>query len=424
MSKAPEQKPLRVVSLTAENIKRLKAVTIKFDGPMVQIVGENGQGKTSVLDALWWSLGGKDNIQSTPIRRGAEQARIRVDLGEIVITRTFEAVDQSSYTTKLVVESAEGARFPSPQTMLDKLFGTLTFDPLEFAGKPAAEQAKMLRALVPNFDFEAAEAANRSDFEKRTDLGRDLKRHDGAMSAVVVPEGTPDEPVDDEALASELEKAVEHNAEIERRIERRASVAKGIPEARAAIVAMRVEADKQEAALDETEKKLADAAPLPEPVDVEALRARHREARAKNAGVAAKRQRKIHEDAAAGLKVQIDGLSKLIDGRKEEMARAVAEVDMPVLGLAFGATEVTLGGIPFEQASDAERLRVSTAVAMALNPRLRVIRVRDGSLMDAKTMKVMAEMAKDEGYLVIVERVEPVKGVGVVVEIEDGGVKT
>lgn len=54
---------MKVISLQAENVKRLKAVAIAPSDNLVEITGKNAQGKTSVLDALWWALAGKDAQQ-------------------------------------------------------------------------------------------------------------------------------------------------------------------------------------------------------------------------------------------------------------------------------------------------------------------------------------------------------------------------
>ena len=80
---------MKIISLEAENYKRLKAIEITPDGNTVVIAGRNAQGKTSVLDAIWAALGGREgNKASKPIREGAETAKVRVDLGDIVVTRT------------------------------------------------------------------------------------------------------------------------------------------------------------------------------------------------------------------------------------------------------------------------------------------------------------------------------------------------
>ena len=59
-------------------------------------------------------------------------------------------------------------------------------------------------------------------------------------------------------------------------------------------------------------------------------------------------------------------------------------------------------------------------MAMALNPKLRVIRILDGSLLDADNLALITEMAAGADFQVWVERVADGSGVGVV--IEDGSV--
>jgi hypothetical protein len=76
-----------------------------------------------------------------------------------------------------------------------------------------------------------------------------------------------------------------------------------------------------------------------------------------------------------------------------------------VPGLALGESGPTFNGVPLSQASGAERLRVSVAIGLALNPRLRVLLVRDASLLDENSLRLVAEMAQDAGAQVWLERV-------------------
>jgi hypothetical protein len=92
-----------------------------------------------------------------------------------------------------------------------------------------------------------------------------------------------------------------------------------------------------------------------------------------------------------------------------------------VPGLGFDDDGVTYNGVPFSQCSSAEQLRVSLGVAMALNPRIRVLRITDGSLLDAENLAVIEEMADLQDFQVWIERVAEDGEVGVV--IEDGAVK-
>jgi hypothetical protein len=90
------------------------------------------------------------------------------------------------------------------------------------------------------------------------------------------------------------------------------------------------------------------------------------------------------------------------------------------LPLGFDDTGVLLNGIPFKQASGAEQLRASLAMAIALNPALRVIRIADGSLLDSEGLKLVGDMASAHDYQVWIEVVSDGDGFGFM--IEDGEV--
>src|ERR1700682_607636 len=109
---------MKIIALQAENIKKLVAVEIRPDGNLVQIKGKNGQGKTSVLASIWWALSGQANIQGNPIRQGENKAKIRLDMGEVVVTRTFKKYKEGHTTSSITVENAEGTAIKQPQTML------------------------------------------------------------------------------------------------------------------------------------------------------------------------------------------------------------------------------------------------------------------------------------------------------------------
>ena len=114
---------MKIIHLQVENFKRLKAIDITPEGSVVKITGKNAQGKSSVLDAIWGALGGGKALPTEPIRQGETQARIRVELDDLVVTRTF--TPGNSY---LKVETKDGASYKSPQAILDKLVGRLSFD--------------------------------------------------------------------------------------------------------------------------------------------------------------------------------------------------------------------------------------------------------------------------------------------------------
>lgn len=426
---------MRIISLQAENLKRLVAVEITPDGALVEITGKNGAGKTSVLDAIWWALAGTADIQAEPIRKGEEKAVIRLDLGDLKVTRRFNRQEDGTFTTSLTVENAEGARYPSPQAMLEALVGELTFDPLEFTRKSSREQFESLKRLVPGVDFAEVERANRSDYEERTVVNRRARELGALVANLPAGDDAPTEPADETALIAELENAGEANAALERRKANRETfvfeteskeqgvkiLRTRIEIARKEIEKLVAEADADEAECLERRKKIEAAEPLAAPIDTTAIRKKIDEAKRANFAYGAANRRKELEAEARTAEAKSDALTKAIDDRNAEKQKAVASAELPVPGLGFGDDLVLLGGVPFDQASDAEQLRASIAIAGAMNPKLRVLRVRDGSLLDAESMALLAEFAAERDLQVWIETVQ--SGRPGAILIEDGRVK-
>lgn len=400
---------MKIVRLEAENFKRLKAVEIAPGGNIVEITGKNGAGKTSVLDAIWAALGGKDAAPPVPIRKGEEEARISLDLGELKVIRKFRAQENGAFTTSLVVESSEGARFPSPQGVLDALVGSLTFDPLAFQRMDAKGQFATCRAFVPDVDFVKIEQLNRGDFERRTDVNRKIRDLKGELAALPnYPSDLP-ESVDLAGLEEKLATAGEHNAEI---VQRRANRERA--EARLA------EIDTELARLGGEKadilKRLQDAPALPAPIDTAEVRAQLEEARGVSEMISGARRRRELEERISTEEEAEKALTASMDTRKKEAAEAVAAAKMPIPGLGFGDGLVLLNGVPFEQASDAEQLRASIAIAAAMNPRLKIVRVRDGSLLDADAFTVLEAFAAEHDLQIWIETVASGRSHAVLIE--------
>lgn len=416
---------MHIISLTAENIKKLRAVEIKpGDKHVVQVTGANGQGKSSVLDAIYFALGGTANLPSQPIRKGEEKAFVKLDLGEIVVTRKFSAEG----TTTLTVEASNGARFPSPQKMLDDLLGTLTFDPLAFMRETPKQQLEILRGLVKlEVDVDALNAKSKEAYELRTSLNREIKALEAQAQAITYPPDTPEEPVDVMALVTKLQEAGKVNALLEKRKASRDQAEREITHLEQRAAQMREEQQrlekeiaKLEADAKALEERLKTAEPLPEPMDTQALQEKVSEASAINRAVEAKNrqsqiviQLRIKRDAS-------EACTETMDLNAKAVKEAIEKAPMPVQGLTFGEGEVIYNGLPLAQAGDAEQLQISTAIAMSGNPKLKVLRIKDGSLLDEHSLAILESMAEASDYQIWLERVDTSGKVGVV--IEDGAV--
>jgi hypothetical protein len=421
---------MKIVNLVAENFKRLRAVEITPDGNLVEIRGKNGEGKSSVLDAIMCAFGGADVLPSKPIRRGAETARIEVDLGEIIVTRKFTAAGST-----VVITAASGARFRSPQHTLDELVGAIAFDPLEFTRLAPAKQLLSLRQLVRlDVDIDALDGLNARDYEKRTEINRDARKLRGQASGIQYPADLPSAPIDVAALTGALAQAGKDNATLERRKARRESMAaeaagnrltaKGhrerVEKLRKEAEELESKAEDLESTAAEFERAMADAAPLPDPVDTADLVTALETARTTNAHLEAKGRRETLEAEAAALEGRSADLTAAMDERTQAKTAAIAAATMPVEGLSFGDGEVLFDGIPLDQASQAQKIRVSVAIAMAANPKLRVLCVRDGSLLDRESWRLLAEAVASNDYQCWVEVTDDEGKTGIV--IEDGTV--
>lgn len=416
---------MKIVKFHAENVKKLKAVSITPDGSIIQITGPNGSGKTSVLDSIYWALAGGKAIDSKPIRDGQESATITLDLGEFTVIRTFKIAEDQETTTKLEVITAAGAKYPSPQKMLDALLGTLAFDPLEFSRAEPKAQLDTLRRLVPlDIDVDALDLDNRRDFEARTDINRDLKALEAqlnAMGDVGLIEPPAESPA---ALLLQMENASETNRAIDAEARRRSDVSREISYKQEKITKLRAEITTIEQEILALESQRASWSRETDKIDISELRARIE---------AAQERQREHEESKRALSMReqlamkveharmtSEEFTKSIARRTKQRADAIAAAKMPVDGLGFGDGEVTYNGHPFTQASGAEQLRVSVAIAMAGNPKLRVLRIKDGSLLDSHSLALLEQTAELNDFQVWIESVDESGSVGIV--MEDGAV--
>lgn len=409
-----------ITALVAENVKRLKCVRLQpgAGGGLIEVSGANGSGKSSVLDSIAYAILGRGAVDPKPIRDGAESALVSLTLGDVVVTRKFSANGGSTLT----VESAEGARFPSPQKMLDELVGSsvLTFDPLEFDRmKPAAQldEVRKVAPLAPEVDQWRAEADRA--FAQRTDVNREAKsiaaKLEGLPTIVVEPpEGTVPE------LLAKLREAHDANRAADERSARVLRENAKVADWRQKAARLRAEAADLEAAANELVAEIENMPAIGTKIDTTKIEAAIEVARANEAASAELKRREDLAGELAALEKHAAELTATIEDRKDLVRRAIESAPMPVPGLRYGDTGLEFNGHPLEQASGAERLRVALGLAMAQRPGLRVVRIKDGSLLDSTSLAIVADMAKAADFQVWIERVDTTGRVGVV--LEDGEV--
>lgn len=421
-------KPVVVTRLQVSNFMRLKAIDITPDASgKIVLSGRNAQGKSSVLEAIWAALGGKSASPKKPVREGEESATARVEMGDIVVERTWLADGK----TTLTVSNKDGARYPSPQSMLDELVSRTAFDPLLFMRQDAKRQAQLLRD-VAGVDTSAAEDAVLLAFDARKEQNAIVKRLEGRL---------PEEPacpdaVDVESLNRELEQRREAEREHKDATGQHSEYQSAVDALRGDMAALdaqiaqlqdqRNNLTNQEIDLLQTlarqDKIVIDCAAAIEqlPRAEEEVR---RELEQANAVFSQRAEHEAWTHQATELreeKQRAQALTSELEERRAALAKIVQDAEYPIDGLAVTANGVTYNGMPLDQCSTAEQLRISMAMAMATKPGLQVVHIREGSLLDSESLEIVHSLAQEKGFQVWIERVDESGKVGIV--IEDGEV--
>jgi len=368
---------MKIISLQAENVKKLRAVEITPQGDVVVIAGRNGTGKTSVLDAIYMALTG--DLPPKPIREGEDRAEIRLDIGTYVVKRTIIRQADGEFTTYLKIETPDSAVLKSPQKVLD------------------------------------SDAHRTALFENRTEVNREVRHLEG-QAQMFQPANFADVP-ESPVRVDELMKKYRHLGNL---IEAELASRKTADILRDKILSLKSQLAEAESAM-EAIKIIPD-------VELQSLTASRLEVESQIDGADRANQkirlrdeyRKVREHLAEK-SLESEKFTAEIKSLDQAKEQAVRDAKMPIDGLGFDDSGVTYRGLPFTQLSSSEQLKISLAMAMAMNPTLRVIRITDGSLLDSENMRIIQEMARDQDYQIWIERVDETGAVGII--IEEGEVK-
>lgn len=390
--------------LEVKNIMRARFVDVEPDETGVNVVaGKNAQGKTSTLDAIQMALCGKKAIPQDPITHGERKGHVTVVTTDgLEVCRSF-----TPGGTRLTVKSAEGGPVKKPQQILDDLTNVLSFDPLAFCRQKPKEQRDTLRDLA-GLDTSALEAKIAAAEEKRRDANREVKRLDARVGPKPHP-GVKGEEVSMTDMLAKMEQARaahdeagkvkikcgELNVAIE---DNRATLSRK----KAELEGLKREIEAMELAIAATERQWSEAcreyeAAKQDLPDLDSIRAEMNGAEDHNLKVRENTAWTTERDRLKVAQDQAQALDDQVHNLRTELAETIASAEFPVDGLKLDEDGVMFNGVPLAQASAAEQIKISAAVGLAMNPELRILIVRDASLLDEDSMAALRRFAEENG---------------------------
>lgn len=393
---------MRIVNLYAKNFKILKAIDITPEEDCVIISGKNGAGKSSVIDTIWFALEARAAKKSipTPLRTGQDSGFIELNLGDYIVKRKF---DNNGSTLKI---TQNGNVVPSPQKLLDGFIGSLSFDPWEFTRMKASEQRRMLSDTLFNItdgevDLAHFDARRQVIFDQRTEDNRQKKTLVTLLNTMAPP--TDVDPTDEVSI-DDLVEEIDISNRYEALKAREESLINELTSVRTSMKQLNVQRSSEEI------RQLLS--------ELEQSNKRAREVQKYNKT----------KNSLDSLEKEIGAKNDAIELIDIEKAEALEKSALPITDLTIeedGLYFINKDGdnVPFCQASSAQQLRVSTALAMAANPTLRVIRIADGSLMDDDSMEIIRNMAEDDDFQIWIEHASRNDGDRLGVYIEEGEIK-
>lgn len=418
--------PMTVIGLKVENYARLTAADLspKATG-LILVRGKNGAGKSSAIGAMREALGAEKS--DLPIHKDAYLCNVLIDLGLIQIVEKFTRGPDGKAKRALVVQDPSGSRFKSPAAVLKELRGH-TADPVAFIEMSASDQVKtVLGVLGLDGELQALEDEAQSHYDRRRDLHREADRagkayHELATELQGLPMPESSESV--EELAAQLEAAKEANAARAAAAAQRNGLAEAGQDLKERIASLKAEIETlegrkadvakawQEASKEERALPVVDVAPITGKLKLaeEAAKAAGRLELLERTKAEAKVASEAHAEEDLALEQTRTKIQELLAGAKFPIEGMNYEADQKVL---------TINGIPFSSASQAEKIKAAAAVAMAGSPKIRVIFAREGSLLDEESRAQLEQIAETSGFQLWLEVVDSTEE-GTGVWIEDG----
>lgn len=410
---------VKIAALEAENVKRIKAVALTPSPTGLTIVGgNNNQGKTSVLDALAWALGGEKFRPTAAVRDGAlAPPHLKVILSNGVV------VERKGRNSSLTVTDPTGQR--SGQQLLNAFVEPLALDLPRFMQASDKDKADTLLNIIGVGDaLTGLDREIKALYDRRTVIGQigAQKRH-AAEELTEYPDA-PSEPVSAIELIQQQQEILLHNADNQRKRMKLAQLEEQEKQLGRRVQELSQELEMVEHQLTAVQQDVQDATKTVAQLQDEStaeLEQSIRNVEEINRQVSANLAKSKAQDEAERYTQEYTALTEQIKTKRTARMDLLNGADLPLTGLGVEDGSLTYNGKHWQDMSGSDQLRVSTAIVRRLNPDCGFVLLDKLEQMDLATLAEFGSWLQAEGLQAIATRVST--GGECQIIIEDGRVK-
>lgn len=407
---------VKINKLEIENVKRVKAVTIEPTSNGLTILGgNNNQGKTSVLDAIAWALGGNKYKPSKPTRDGSmNPPTLRLELSNGLI------VERKGKNSDLKVTDPSGQK--AGQQLLDSFVEELALNLPKFIESSAKDKANTLLQIIGVGEklWELDRKEEQLYNERRT-IGQiaDQKKK-FADEQPQYPEA-PNELVSIADLIHEQQEILARNGENARKRQNRENIVNSLHLSEARLKQLKEQLAQEEATHEKLMGDYVEANKSIEDLEDEStdeIENSIANIEEINRKVRANLDKEKAEEDAKQYKSQYEKLSVEIQKVRDERTSLLDSADLPLSGLSVEDGELVFEGQKWDNMSGSQQLRVSTAIVRKLKPECGFVLLDKLEQMDIPTLTEFGKWLESEGLQAIATRVS--SGEECQIIIEDG----
>ena len=417
---------VKITALEAENVKRIKAVALTPAPTGLTLVGgNNNQGKTSVLDALAWALGGEKFRPNAAQRDGAvAPAHLRVTLSNGVV------VERKGKNSSLTVTDPTGRR--SGQQLLNAFVEPLALDLPRFMEASDKEKADiLLRIIGIGNELHLRDMEIKSIYDKRTFTGQLAQQKKYFADELISYPDAPEQPLSASDLIRRQQDILARNGENQRLRQQAQELArqeqqcldelKRTRERIAELEKLREELDTKHTKLFNQRKNAEKTVDQLQDESTAELEASIQSIEETNRKVRANLEKARAEDEASKYASDYDKLTDAIEQKRKERLALLNGADLPLPELSVEDGALTYKGKRWRDMSGSDQLRVAAAIVRRLNPDCGFVLLDKLEQMDMTTLEEFGHWLEAEGLQAIATRVST--GSECQIIIEDGMVK-